>query len=85
MLLLGHWLERLAVLVLQGSRGAALEARGRRAGGMGNGGERKKGRRCEMWVCSASKVLSSEIQSEAFSAPTPAPIWFVLKSDPKSG
>lgn len=68
--LLGHWLERLAVLVLQGSSRAGLQARGRRA--RGNRGERQKGRRCEIWVCSASKVLSSEIQSEDFAPLTPA-------------
>lgn len=45
MLLLGHWLERLAVLVLQGSRGAGLEARGRRAGGWDRWGWRGRGER----------------------------------------
>lgn len=38
-LLLGHWLERVAVLVLQGSSGAGLDAGGRRAGGGGWGGD----------------------------------------------
>lgn len=55
-LLPGHWLEPLALLMFQGSRGALREA-GKAVGGAG--GEE----RCEMWVCSASKVLSSETQS----------------------
>lgn len=37
-----------------------------------------------MWVCSASKVLSSEIQSEDSLPLTPGLIWLVLKPDPEA-
>lgn len=71
--------------MLQGSSGAGLQARGKRAGGGGGGGRGVRDRRGGgvMWVCSASKVLSSEIESEDFLPLTPTLIGLVLKPDPK--
>lgn len=52
MLLLGHWLEQRAMLMLQGSSGAGLQAEGKGSGGGGDKagmeGERLKGRRCDV-------------------------------------
>lgn len=58
LLLLGHWLERLAVLVLQGSSGAGLEAGGVGGGGWGVRDRGGGGVRYE--IAALSKVFSSE-------------------------